>query len=402
MKRGNKVIELREFFNTIEDPRDIRGKVYPLHYVLSLIIIGFLWGKNDFVNIEHCLKNKKKDLKKIMDITYGIPSHDTMSRLMRIIKEKEMIYAIMDWMAALVKSNHGHIAIDGKGIRAGAEKSRQQRTPYILNAIDVHYKFVIGQISINEKTNEISGIMAILNLLEIRNQTITIDAIGTQTEIINKILDEGGHYVLPVKKNQGTTMDNIAIYMCDLIEDKLKVKKQPNYVSEYEEELYEYQESESTHGRMERREYYLSYRVSCINKKRFGSVKAVGYVIRTREIPVKNETGEILSYEKSKDEIAYIMDQKLDVKVFAEYVRNHWKIENSLHWVLDNTFKEDRATIRKGNALANTSLLRKVSYDIIRICKTQEDKSFEYIRDEFRDNIEKIKEYVIDGIESFY
>lgn len=386
----------------IKDPRDPRGKKYPLDYLLTLIIIGFMWGKNDFVNIEQRLIKKKKDLAKIMDLSYGIPSHDTMTRIMRMIPENEILYAAMEWMAAVVKSKEGHIAIDGKGIRAAAEKVCEQRTPYILNVLDTEYKFVIGQLKIYEKTNEITGIMSILDIVDIVNQTVTIDAIGTQADIVEKILKEGGHYVLPVKKNQGNTEDNITKYMCDIIKDKEKVQQQPDRVSEYEEELYYYSDYEKSHGRIEKREYYLSHKVKCVKGTKLKGVKAVGYVKCSVKEPIRDEKGKIVSYKESDDEIAYIMDKELGVKAFAEFVRDHWRIENSLHWVLDNTYREDRSTIRKGNALENTSLIRKVSYDIARIYQMRNAGSFECIRDDFRDDMQITKSYIMDGIESLY
>lgn len=333
-------------------------------------------------------------------MSYGIPSHDTMSRFMRMIDENALLYEAMDWMAALVKSVEGHIILDGKGIRAAIEKNRGQLTQYIMNAVDAQHEFVIGQIKIDEKTNEISGIMQILQLLELKNQTVTIDAIGTQTKIVDEILNAGGHIVLPVKKNQGTTQDSIADYMCNLIKDKEKVKDNPNYESDYKEAMYTYVESEKGHGRYDKREYYLSYNTDCMKGTGFNGIEAVGYVIRTRKIERTNRDG-TNACQESREETAYIMDSKLSVEEFAKFVRSHWFIENKLHWVLDNTFKEDRSTIRKGNALANTSLLRKISYDIIRLCK-EDNQSFEYMCDDFRDNLEYIKKYIKNGIESLY
>lgn len=145
---------------------------------------------------------------------------------MRIIPEEEMRYALFDWMAGII-SVKGHIAIDGKGLRAATEKKRKQTTPYILNALHVGYKFVIGQLKINEKTNEITGIPKLLNLLDIEDTVITIDAIGTQVDIAELIVCRGGHYVLPVKENQGKTVEAIAGFMNDRILEEKKKERQP-------------------------------------------------------------------------------------------------------------------------------------------------------------------------------
>lgn len=388
----------------IDDPRDTRGKKYVLAYILTLIIIGYLIGKTDFVNMEHVFKLRKKELKKILGKQYmGIPSHDTFSRVMRLIDEKEMRYALLDWMSAIVRNKGAHIAIDGKGVRAAAEKVRKQGTPYIVNAIHTGLKFVIGQLKIDEKTNEITGIPALLKLLDIENTVITIDAIGTQTAIADLIVNRRGHYVLPVKENQGNTQDAIEVYMNDVILEHEKKQKNPLYEHDYRECISACTDSENNHGRYESRKYYISYEIKCLEGMKFKNVNAIGYVVRERKMPLKDKEGNIIGYEESTDRIAYIMDQKLKVEQFAGYVRDHWKIENSLHWVLDNTFKEDRSTAKKGNAIGNISFLRKVAYNIIRLYKMKyADRPFEYVRDEFNNNLGLIKEYVIDGIESLY
>lgn len=388
----------------VKDPRDSRGRKYQLSYILVLIVIGFLIGKTDFVNMEHVFKMRKKQLKKTLGKDYcGIPSHDTFSRTMRMIDEQEMRYALFDWMSAIVRNKGAHIALDGKASRAATDKVHRKGIPYILNAIHIGYKFVIGQLKIDEKTNEITGIPELLKLLDIKDAVITIDAIGTQVDIVNYILEQGGHYVLPVKENQGNTLDTISLYMNDMLQEEEKKKQNPLYESEYIETLSSYSESESNHGRYEHRQYYLSYETNCTKTLKFKNVRAIGYVIRERKIPKKNEEGKIIGYEESTDRIAYIMDQELSVEEFAGYVRDHWKIENSLHWVLDNTFKEDRATAKKGNAIGNISFLKKVAYNIIRLYKLRtDDKPFEYIQDEFSNSIELVNQYVMGGIESLY
>lgn len=125
---GNVTVSLFERLTTIDDPRDKRGKKYPLPYLLSLIVIGFLIGKTDFVNMEHVFRKRQKGLKKIFGKYYaGVPSHDTFSRIMRIIPEEEMRYALFDWIAGIISVKKGHIAIDGKGLRAATEKTANKQ-----------------------------------------------------------------------------------------------------------------------------------------------------------------------------------------------------------------------------------------------------------------------------------
>lgn len=327
----------------------------------------------------------------------GVPPHYTFSR---IIPEEEIRYALFNWTAGIITVKDGHIAIDGKGLRAATEKNRKQTTPYILNALHVGYKFVIGQLKISEKTNEITGIPKLLNLLDIEDAVITIDAIGTQVDIAELIVSRGGHYVLPVKENQGKTVDAITSFMNDRILEEKKKRENPLYESDYDDVLYMCEDREHDHGREEHRSYYLSTNLRCMKGTNFKNVKAIGFIIRERKIPVKDEDGKIIRYEESTDRISYIMDQELSVQEFAGYVRGHWRIENSLHWILDNTFKEDRSTAKKGNAINNISFLRKVAYNLIRIFKMRDiDKSFEYAQDEFNNDIDLIRKYVIEEIE---
>ncbi|MEG0470250.1 MAG: ISAs1 family transposase [Longicatena sp.] len=402
MLTGNAIISLYEKLETIEDARDIRGRKYPLAYIFLFIVIGYLMGKTDFVNMEHVLKLRQDDLRSVIKPFLGIPSHDTFSRIVRITDEKEVRYALLDWIFAIFKGDD-HIAIDGKGVRAATDKICKKETPYILNALHTGYQLVMGQFKIEEKTNEITGIPELLRMLDIKDITITIDAIGTQTTIAEQIVEQGGHFVLPVKGNQGNTMDSITLYMEDQINARKKSLENQEYESDYKEKLFVYEDVENNHGRCEHRTYYLSTNIDCIKGTGFKDVRAIGYVIRERSIPKKSKDGMINGFEKSIDKIAYIMDREMSAKELAKYVRDHWKIENSLHWVLDNVFKEDRSTAKKGNAIANISFFKKVAYNIIRLYKmAQPDRSFEYVLDEFNNDINLIKEYVINGIESLY
>lgn len=402
MLEGNVIISLYEKLSMIDDPRDSRGKKYDLSYILILIIIGFLMGKNDFVNIEHVLKMKQSELKAMIPGFKGIPSHDTFSRVTRNIKANEINYALFDWMEAIIKNKGKHIAIDGKGVRAATEKVKGQNTPYVINAFLTEEKLVVGQYKIDEKTNEISGIPRLLKLLDIKDAIITIDAIGTQTAIVNQIIEAGGHFVLPVKGNQGATQEAIEEYMKDLILEDEKKRKNQSYERDYSEILQYLEEFEDNHGRNERRRYYVSYNTESMNDTKFKKIKGIGYIIRQRKIPKQDTNGYLLGYDESCEEIAYIMDQPLTVEEFAKTVRDHWGIE-SFHWVMDNAFMEDRSTAKKGNAIANISFLRKVAYNIIRLYKMRiADKPFEYVQDEFSHNMSLTKSFVLDGIESFY
>lgn len=189
-----------ELLSYMKDPRNNRGKRHDFVEVLILIVIGFLLGKKDFANMEHCLKKELPNLRQFLTLKNGIPSHDTFSRIMRIVDPQELLLHVCDWFGYLIPINGRHLAIDGKGIIAAAQKNQQEGTPYIVNALETATKMVLIQLKVGDKTNEITTIPKLLNYIDLENVTVTIDAIGTQKEIIQRIKAKGGHFVLPVKE----------------------------------------------------------------------------------------------------------------------------------------------------------------------------------------------------------
>ena len=392
MNEGNKIISsLKEALTTIPDWRDNRGKKHDLVEILMLAIVGFLMGKTDFTNMVHCLKLQEKELKKHMILKNGIPSHDTFSRVMRKLNSNELIYAICDWFSRLTTVEGKQLIVDGKGIRASAEKNRNKKVPYIVNVLEESTKLVLMQIKVKEKSNEINGIVELLDYMDIKGAVFTIDAIGTQRPIINKIIKKGGHFVLPVKENNEKLHKDIQLYMDELIETK-------------NQSLDIYVDNTKEHNRKEKRTYYSVASNACIDSKDSLSsiVKSVGKVVRERTEIYYDENNEYDFSKKSIQEIYYISDLELTGVEFGNYVRKHWTIENSLHWVLDNTFKEDRSTQKKDNSLENTALIRKVAYNIIRLHKNNmANHSMEYIIDEFRYNLSMTIKYLFTPIDIF-
>lgn len=364
-------------FSYIEDPRDKRGKKHELSEILALCVIGFLLGKTDFVNMEHCLRKELEQLRKFFPLKNGIPSHDTFSRVMRMMDSKELVFLICDWFCCLVPTRGGHLAIDGKGILAAAEKNRRGNTPYIINVLDTASKLVVMQLKVGDKTNEMATVPELLRYLDLEGATVTLDAVGTQKEIVREIIKRGGHYVLPVKENQPLLLEEIRSF----IEDLLK---------EGGERIEEYKEGEKDHGRIEQRKYYVSHETGCIMDKGFGSVKTIGKVYRLRERVILGDKS-----EREEQTVYYICDQELSAEELAACVREHWRVENSLHWILDNCMREDRSTARKGKAIENISLMRKAAYNILRLHeKKMPGRSMEYLIDELRYDIPMIIQYM--------
>lgn len=374
----------------MKDPRDDRGKRHELVEIILLIVIGFLLGKRDFANMEHCLNKELENLRKFLVLKNGIPSHDTFSRMMWLLDSQELIFHICDWFSCLIPINGSHQAIDGKGILAAARKNQQGNTPYIVNVLEVSTKMVLMQLKVGDKTNEIKTIPELLKYIDLEGVTVTTDAIGTQKEIIRIIEEKGGHYVLPVKDNQELLREEIGLFMEDAI-------------TEGDPQLKAFKEQCREHGRIETRKYHLIWNNSCITDKAFQGVKSIGKVSRKREINRYDSRGEIVKTIEENQDVYYISNRELEAEEFAELVRGHWAVEDSLHWVLDNTFREDRCTARKGYATENTALMRKVAYNILRLHEQKmPGHSMEYLIDELRYELAVIIKYLCVPLEDIH
>ena len=252
-----------------------------------------------------------------------------------------------------------------------------------MKVLEAASKMVLMQLKVGEKTNEITGIDELLDYIDVDDSVVTIDAIGTQRAIMKKIIKKNGHFVLPVKENQYNLCSDIALFLDDVIKSNdLRVQKSSEGIT-------------NDHGREEKRIYYSTNDISCILDDEFKMIKTIGKVVRERTYYIYDDEGKVIDKKSTVDETIYVSDSAMDVKMMSGYIRNHWTIENSLHWVLDNTFKEDKSTNKKGNSMENTALLRKVAYNIIRLHQSKlTNCSFEYIIDEFAYNISSIMSYV--------
>ena len=190
-------------FEVLEDPRDVRGKKYKLIDILIMTIYGLLCGLKDFVNIADFMKLKEDYFKELLGLENGTPSHDCLSDLFASIDSEKFMQIFIEWTKEILQEKTGKkISIDGKAIKSATDKINNGNIPYIVSAFIGEIGLSIGQVKVNDKSNEITAIPDLLDLLDIKDAIITIDAIGTQENIINKIVNKKGHYVLPVKDNQ--------------------------------------------------------------------------------------------------------------------------------------------------------------------------------------------------------
>lgn len=340
-------------FEILEDPRDIRGKKHKLINILVMTIYGILCGYTDFTNLADFLKVHEDYFNNLLNLENGTPSHDTLSNVFSIVDSKKFMSIFIEWIKEIVSSKGLHLSIDGKAIKSAKDKINGGNTPYIVSAFLSDIGISVGQVKVDDKSNEITAIPELLDLIDIKDKIITIDAIGTQEDIVNKIVNLKGNYILKVKNNQKDLRDDIKTYF------DLGLKRDDVNIAIAETNW------EKDHGRYEKRKYYLSYEVDCIHDKtKWKTVKAIGRIDVTRE-----ENG-----KKKITKHYYILSKKFDLDTFITITRQHWNIECSLHWRLDVIMDEDHSRNRIGNSIENLATIRKIVFNLARLDKSMGEK----------------------------
>lgn len=342
-------------FEILEDPRDIRGKRHELINIIIMTIYGILCGYTDFTNLADFLKVHEEYFTNLLNLKYGTPSHDTLSNVFAIIDSKKFLELFIEWISQIIKENGIHISIDGKAIKSARDKINGGNTPYVVSAFLSDIGISVGQVKVDDKSNEITAIPELIKLLDIEGKIITIDAIGTQEEICNLITnkEKKGNYILKVKDNQKDLKDDIKTYF------NLGLKRDDTDIAVWDTDY------EKDHGRIEKRVYYLSYNIDCISdKNKWKSVKAIGRIDVHR---IENDKEKITKHY-------YILSDRFSVNTFIKTTREHWNIECGLHWRLDVIFDEDHSRSHKGNSINNLSLIRKIVFNLARLDKSMGDK----------------------------
>ncbi len=335
-----------DHFRTLTDPR--RGKVkYPLINIVFIAICAVICGADDYVAIANFGRKRRQWLWKFLDLSSGIPSHDRFNAVLGGLHPGEFERRLVRWTTALHQLTGGQItAIDGKSLRNSFDRATGKAAIHMVSAWATANQLSLGQVVVEEGSNEITAIPKLLQLLDISGALVTIDAAGCQTEIAQKILDGGGDYVLQVKSNQPTLYEGVANHFEKHSEDDfagVPVRR--------------YETHRKAHGRQESRYYYICPVPEDLpDRKRWPGLRAIGMVV---SITVRDG--------KECTEVRYyILSRYLSARRFAEAVRGHWGVENQLHWQLDVTFQEDRCRVRKGHGAANLSVLRRVALGLLK------------------------------------
>jgi predicted transposase YbfD/YdcC len=320
---------------------------YPLINVVVIAICAVICGADDFVAIAKFGRTKRAWLERFLDLSAGIPSHDRFNAILAAIKPGEFEKCLLSWITALHEITDGQvIAIDGKTLRRSFDAADSKAAIHMVSAWATANHISLGQVVVDAKSNEITAIPKLLELLELSGALVTIDAMGCQTEIAQRIVDAGADYCLAVKGNQPTLHEGIADFFDEQLEDDFA-----------QTPVRRYETHETGHGREENRYYFLCPVPEDLpDRARWAHLKAIGVAISNSQ----------RDGEDCNEVRYYILSKYVAVRRFAEAVRSHWSIENRLHWQLDVTFQEDQCRIRHGHADANFSILRRTALALLK------------------------------------
>ena len=343
--------ELLSTLATVKDPRRVKSTTHSLIDVLFTALCGAIAGCDTWAEVVEFAQHRLEWLRRFVPLSAGVPSDDTFRRVFAMLDTGRFAACLLEWTRRLEKKTAGRvIAIDGKTLRNSFDEASGRKSLHLVSAWSTENHLVLAQTATDEKSNEITAIPRLLELLDLNGAIVTIDAMGCQQEIAEKILECGGDYILALKGNQPTMHQRAT----ELFEQATAAETLPPGVKRWVHK-------ERRRGRDEIREHVVMPVPSDFPADERWGVVSLGMVIRRRLEPDGRETGQVRYYLSTLRPL---------VRPFAYAVRSHWGIENQLHWTLDVTFSEDQSRTRKGAGVETTALLRRVA-----LSKLQQDTS---------------------------
>lgn len=337
-----KIEKLKEEIKNIEEPRRTRyGNIR--HKLEDIIIIGLctvICGGEDYVDMEGFGIEREEFLRNFLELPNGIPDSDTFRRVFERLKPEELSKCLYDWLE-LARESGTVVAIDGKTICGSG--NNQHRAYHVVSAFVAENQITLGEITVEEKTNEITAVPQLLDLIDVEGAIVTADAMSCQKAIVDKIVECKAEYTIGLKLNQQGLFKDVK-----------------DYFEEFEKEAATTKTSDKGHGRIETREYYLLTDISWLEQRNdWSGLKSVG-MVKSNVI----ESGEKRTY------IRYFISSLTNIDEFAFSVRKHWSIENQLHWCLDVIFREDASRARKDYSPLNMNILRKTALSLLNQAKS--------------------------------
>ena len=334
-------LTIQHHFRKLKDPRINRLKLHLLPDIIVIALCAVLCGAKDWQQVETFGKQRLDWLRRFLKLPNDIPSHDTFERVFDRIDPRAFQQCFQNWVAAIAeKLNIKHIAIDGKTLRGSG--SNKLGPLHLVSAWATAEHLSLGQVTTAEKSNEITAIPELLDLLELHGAIVTIDAMGCQKAIARKIIERDGNYVLMVKENQPKLLEDIENAVGHALESDFQGIEHDQHSTE-----------DRGHGRVEKRHYTILIDPAGIKQHdEWQSLRVVGMCVRERQVGTAQPTMEA-SY--------FIGSKVMSAKSYGKALRNHWGIENNLHWQLDVSLAEDANRFSKRNGAENLALLRKLA-----------------------------------------
>jgi predicted transposase YbfD/YdcC len=333
MSRKETLEQFGACWEGLEDPRSGNAALHDFHELLMIALCCVLCGGQGAVDMAEFAEAKEPFLRGFLALTNGLPSHDTFSRLFRNLDPDQFRDSFQRFMAQFSEQLQGVVAIDGKVLRRSFDRASGKSALHMVSAWGSEQRLVLAQIATDAKSNEITAVPKLLRMLALKGTIVTADALNCQRAIAEQIVEQKGDYALALKGNQGTLFDDVVMLFDDA---ELKVNTSTPLV-------------EADHGRIETRTAMLSTEIDWLQKQhQWPGLKAIGKVVRIRE-----------TSEKTTTETAYyLLSRVLSPERLNQVARQHWGIENSLHWRLDVVMNEDQDRTRMGHGPHNLAVLR--------------------------------------------
>jgi len=335
-------------FAALPDPRRPRRRLHRLLDLIAIAICAVVAGCDDWVEVAAYGRKKRTWLQTFLPLPHGIPSHDTFSRVFRLLDPRAFQRCFTRWIEAVQTATGGKlVAIDGKTLRHSFDTAASQSALHLISAWAGQNRLVLAQRAVDGHSNEITAIPELVRLLDLKGAVVTIDAMGCQKEIVAALRDGGADYVITAKANQGTLYDDLSAFFQECL------------ANDFAGVSHRYQKTvDHRHGRHERRHYYIVEVPEALRTRRdWRDLRSVGMVYVERQVGDGEANGETRFF---------ISSLPAEVKAFARAVRGHWGIENGLHWVLDVAFGEDASRVRKDHGPENLAWLRRVALSLLR------------------------------------
>jgi predicted transposase YbfD/YdcC len=333
-------------FDDMPDPRQ-RGKVaYPLNEILLLSLLAVIAGAETFTEIARFGQSKIKLLQRFLPFGNGTPAHDHLGDIFATLDAEAFQRCFAAWVAEATGCPAEVIAIDGKTSRRSYQKQDVKAPIHMVSAFGARQRLVLGQSKVNDKSNEITAIPALIEMMEIEGAVITIDAMGCQRAIAEKILGKKADYIFSLKGNQGTLHDDVKLFVAEQQAQKFK-----------DATISRHETVDGGHGRIETRRYTVIHDVAWLRERHgWPGLRSVIVVESTRELRGKTE----------RETRLYIRSLDLSAEVVAQMIRDHWTVENNLHWVMDMVFRDDECRVRKDHASANFTTIKHAAFNFLK------------------------------------